>query len=581
MAGRRAVSWHAGEPHVKEDVVKVSRNAGAGVRAATALLVAALTAAGCGPSTPSAGPDGSTLVAYAGQSGDYQINFNPYAPSTIGGTGTIFQTLFFYNVVRAAEPKPELGTGFTWNADGTRLDITLRDGVTWSDGERFTAADVVFTLDMITRHKGMNSTGYAGHAQAVDDTHVTITFDRPSFADGPSVLGRTYVVPEHKWKDITDPAVTAVEDPVGTGPYLLEEFKPQAYTLKANPSYWGGEPAVKKVRYLALSGNQAGAAALKAGQVDWQTGPVPDLDDVGKNYPGYRSVVTPVNQIVLVTCSNTALGCKGPQTDPAVRQAIYHAIDRTQLNALAFENTAGDISPSFLLPGRDGALISPDLRNRTAPMRPDPAKAQQVLESAGYAKGADGIYAKNGEPVALTLGTVAGWTDYITAVDAMSQQLRQAGIKLTPQQVSGNEFVDARDRGDYQLLIDSLYQGPAPDPFYLYNYFFSTAQTAAVGSKPGPNVSRFSDPRIDQALDALKLLNPTDTAARRPHLEAIQTRVEEAMPYIPVLTQGTISVYHSAKFTGWPTDDDRYAFPAVWSHPDDAEILLRLKPTGG
>ncbi|MBB5801054.1 peptide/nickel transport system substrate-binding protein [Saccharothrix ecbatanensis] len=558
----------------------MSRRASARVRAATAMLAAAVVAVGCGSSGAPAGAESSTLVAYTGASGDFQINFNPFAPSNLGGGGTIFQPLFFYNVLRDADPTPRLGTEFAWNEDGTQLSITLRDGVTWSDGEKFTAADVVFTLDMITKHKGMNNTGYAGRAEAVDDTHVTIAFDRPSFLDGPSVLGKTYIVPEHKWKDIADPAVAVVKDPVGTGPYVLDEFKPQAFTFKANPTYWGGEPAVKKVRYLSLSGNQAGAAALKAGQIDWQTGPVPDIKDVGKTYPGYQSTITHANQIVLVTCSSAALGCQGPQTDPAVRQAIYHAIDRTQTNALAFENTSSDISPSFLLPGRDDALLSDKLQNKTAPMRPDQAKAQQILESAGYAKGPDGIYAKDGTPVALTLSVVAGWTDYITAVDTIGQQLQQAGIKLTPQQVSWNEFVDSRDRGAFQLIIDSLYQGPAPDPYYLYNFFYSTAQTAAVGAKPGPNVSRFSDPQVDQALDALKLLNPTDTTARQPHLDTIQTRIEQAMPYIPVLTQGTVNVYHEAKFTGWPTKDDLYASPAAWAHPDNAEVFMRLRPTG-
>src|SRR6266498_3350836 len=473
----------------------VSRNPGVGVRAAAVLVAAAVVAAGCGSSDTSAGAESATLVAYTGQSTDYQINFNPFAPTNIGGTGTIFQTLFFYNVVRNDKPTPRLGTRFAWNTDGTQLSITLRDGVTRSDGEKFTAADVVFTLDMISKNKGMNNTGYTGRATAVDDTHVTIAFAQPSFVDGPSVLGKTYIVPAHKWKDIAEPAVAVVKHPVGTGPYLLAEFKPQAYTLKANPKYWGGEPAVKKIRYLALSGNQSGATALKAGQIDWQTGPVPDVKDVEKNYPGYKAVITPVNQIVLDTCSNTALGCQGPQTDSAVRQAIYQAIDRTQLNALAFENTGSKVSPSFLLPDRDGALISDKLRNRTAPMRPDTAKARRILESAGYTKGPDGIYAKNGVPVSLTLTTVSGWTDYITAANTIGQQLKAAGIKLTPQQLSWNEFVDARDRGAYQLVIDSLYQGPAPDPFYVYNYFFSTPQTAAVGAKPGPNVSRFSDPQ--------------------------------------------------------------------------------------
>lgn len=548
-------------------------------RVVAGLAVVAVVAAGCGSSGTSS-DQSPTLVAYTGQSTDYQINFNPFAPTNIGGTGTIFQTLFFYNIVRDDEPAPRLGQQFSWNADGTQLSITLRDGVSWSDGEKFTAEDVVFTLDMITKNKGMNSGNYSGRATATDDTHVSIAFDQPSFVDGPTVLGKTYIVPRHKWADLADPAVAVLKDPVGTGPYLLEEFKPQAYTLKANPSYWGGEPAVKKIRYLALSGNQAGATALKSGQIDWQTGPVPDVKDVEKNYPGYRSVVTPVNQIVLDTCSNAALGCTGPQTDPAVRQAIYYALDRTQLNALAFENTASEVSPSFMLPERDQQLISGKLQNRVAPMQPDLAKAQQLLDGAGYVKGSDGLYTKGGKPLSLTVKTVAGWTDYITAVNTMTQQLKQVGITLAPQQLSWNEFVDVKDRGDYQLIIDSLYQGPAPDPYYLYSYFFSTAQTAKVGAKPGANISRFSDPRVDQALDALKHVNPTDTAARQPHLETIQTRIEQAMPYIPVVTQGTISVYHSAKFTGWPTEDDLYAFPAVWAHPDQAEVYLRLKPAG-
>ncbi|MEU9166274.1 ABC transporter substrate-binding protein [Streptomyces sp. NPDC048420] len=539
-----------------------------------------LAAAGCQSSGTPAQSKSPVLVAYTGQASDYQINFNPFAPTAIGGTGTIFQTLFFYNTVRKDAPVPRLGKKFSWNPDGTKLSITLRDGVKWSDGQRFTAADVVFTLDMITKHKGMNNAGYAGHATAVDDTHVSIAFDKPSFVDGPSVLGKTYIVPQHKWKDLADPGVAVLKDPVGTGPYLLDDFKPQAYTLKANPSYWGGEPTVKRIRYPALSGNQSGATALKAGQIDWQTGPVPGVEDVAKNYPGYESVITPLNQIVLDTCSNADLGCKGPQTDPAVRRAIYHAIDRTQLNALAFEGTASEISPSLLLPNRDKALMSARLQNATAPMQPDVAEAQRTLESAGYAKGSDGIYAKDGKPLSLTVMTVSGWTDYITAVNTIGQQLKKAGIKLTPQQLSWNEFVDSRDRGSYQLIIDSLYQGPAPDPYYLYTYFLSTAQTAEVGAKPGSNFSRFSDPQVDKALDAIKHINPADTTARQPYLDTVQTRIEQAMPYIPVLTQGTINVVHDAKFTGWPTAADLYAFPAVWQSPDSAEVYLRLKPAG-
>jgi peptide/nickel transport system substrate-binding protein len=549
-------------------------------RATAVLTAAVLTASACGSSgdnkSGTAGTD-TTLVAYTGQSSDYQVNFNPYT-SNIGGIGTIFEPLFFLNVLRAEPPQPRLGTEYSWNADGTQLSITLRDGVKWSDGETFTAKDVLFTLNMLTQHKEANGVGYSGAATAPDDTHVVIKFAGPSFVTGPNILGRIYIVPEHKWKDIANPATDPISAPVGTGPFTLSEFKPQAFTYAANPDYWGGAPAVKKVRFLALSGNQSGQQALHAGQIDWQTGPVPDIKDIEKNYAGYKASVVPLNQIVLDTCSNTALGCTGPQTDPAVRRAIYYGLNRTQINTLAFENTSSEISPGFALINRDNAVISSLLRERTAPMQPDVSKAQQQLETAGYVKGADGIYAKNGKPLSLTVMVVTGWSDYITTLNTMTQQLKQVGIKLTAQQLSWNEWTQQRQNGQFQLILDSLNQGPAPDPYYLYSFFFATSTTAKVGTRAAQNWSRFSDPEVDQALAGLTRTDPKDTAARQPYYDTIQTRIEQTVPYIPVLTQGTITEYRASKFTGWPTQDDLYAVPAVWQAPDNAEVMKRLKP---
>ena len=275
-----------------------------------------------------------------------------------------------------------------------------------------------------------------------------------------------------------------------------------------------------------------------------------------------------------------ALGCTGPQTDPAVRRAIYYAINRTQINTLGFENTSAEISPSFALLDRDDAVLSSKLQDRIAPMQPDVTKAQQLLQAAGYVKGAGGIYAKNGKQLSLTVKVVTGWSDYITVVNLITQQLKQVGIKLTTQQLSWNEWTDQRQSGQIQLSIESLGQGPAPDPYYLYSYHFATATTTKVGTRSGANVSRYSDPEVDAALAALTRINPKDAAARQPHFDTIQARIEQAMPYIPLLTQGTVTEYHASKFTGWPSMDDLYAVPAVWGSPDNAEVMKRLKPTG-
>jgi peptide/nickel transport system substrate-binding protein len=556
---------------------RLARRAGvAGAMALTAAL--ALTACSSSSDGASSGK-AATLVAYTGQSGDYQINFNPYSPSQIGGIGTIYESLFFITNVNTKDPVPLLGTKYSWNDDGTKLDVTLRKGVKWSDGKPFTADDVVFTFNMLLKTPSLNTGGFDGAVSKTDDTHVSITWKHPAFVAGPTVLARTPIVPEHLWKDI-DPTKDVMSKPVGTGPYTLDNFKAQAYTLAANPDYWGGEPAVKSIRYLSLSGNTAGADALAAGTIDWQTGPVPNIAKVEQTYPGYKAITVPQNQMALITCSNPSLGCTGPQTDPAVRQAIYYAMNRSQLNSLAFQNTASDISPSFALLTSQKDLISKKLEQPVAPDKPDTAKSDSLLEAAGWTKGSDGIYQKDGEKLSLTVEVVTGWTDYITAIDTLGQQLKKAGIKLSAAQSSWNEWTDKKSKGDFQLAIDSLGQGPASDPYYLYNNFFTTKNTAKVGEAAPMNIARFSDPEVDKAVEALATINPDDTSARQAQFDVIQQKIAADMPYIPIMTGGTTSEFNAKKFSGWPTLDDLYAFPAVWASPDNAQIYKALKPTG-
>lgn len=547
---------------------------------AAIVAAAALALTGCTSSgSTSSGTSADTLIAYTGQSGDYQINFNPYSPSNIGGTGTIFEGLFFVTNVNNDPYTPLLGTDYTWSADGTQLDVTLREGVTWSDGEAFTADDVAFTFNMLLATPSINNGGFDGTVTVTDDTHIVFNWTHPAFVDGPTVLGRTFIVPEHIWADL-DPTTDVMEKPVGTGAFTLTNFKAQAFTLTANPDYWDGEPAVKAVRYLSLSGNTAGADALAAGTIDWQTGPVPDIKNVSTNYPGYEAITVPQNQMVLASCSSAALGCTGPQTDPAVREAIYYAIDRDQTNSLAFENTASEVSPTLALTTSQSELISSALEEPIAPSGADTKKSDALLTGAGWAKGADGIYAKDGEALSVTAEVVTGWTDYITALDTMKQQLKTAGIDLTVAQSSWNEWTDKKGKGNYQLAIDSLGQGPASDPYYLYNNYFSTANTAEVGTSVSLNIGRFSDPAVDAALAVLKATDPTDTEARQVQFDIIQASIVEDLPYIPIMTGGTTSEFHASKFTGWPTADDMYAFPAVWASPDNAQIYKTLVPTG-
>jgi peptide/nickel transport system substrate-binding protein len=546
--------------------------------AALGLGLAACSGGGSGDGAPSGAAADSTLVAYTGQAGDYQINFNPFSPSRIGGLGTIYEPLFFYNKAQVGDPVPLLGTEQSWNDDGTELSLTLREGVTWSDGEPFTADDVAFTFELIKNTPSINSAGFDGTVTAVDGTHVTFTFDEPAFVKGPDLMA-TPIVPQHLWTDV-DPEQDVVEQPVGTGAFVLDEFKPQAYTYTANPDYWGGEPAVGTIRFVALSGNQAGADAIAAGTIDWQTGPIPDIQNTHQNFPNYDAYTQWQNQMVLATCSSAELGCEGPQTDPAVRQALYHAMDRTQLNTLAFEETAGDVSPTFALTPNQDSFVSDAVPEKVAPATSGADEADRLLEDAGWTKGNDGIYAKDGEKLSLTIEVVTGWTDYITALETLTAQAKAAGIELQAAQSSWNEWTDKKVKGNFELAIDSLWQGPTSDPYYLYSYFFDSSSGAEVGGAAGNNYARYANPTVDDALAELATLPLDDAAARQPYFDTIQAEITDDMPYVPILTGGTTSIWNTAEFTGWPSDEDLYAFPAVWSAFDAAEIFKRIEPQG-
>ncbi|NYE72723.1 ABC transporter substrate-binding protein [Microlunatus parietis] len=550
----------------------------------------ALALAGCnagsnldqGSSPGSSSSPGSTelpVITVGGGAGPFAENFNPFSPNVMTLVhGVIYEPLFYFNQLKPIDqaPIPLLGTEYTWNDDGTVLTIKVRTGVQWSDGTPMTAKDVAFTFDLIQKTEELNTSGHSPKSKLIDDSTVELTFDRPSFAEGPNVLGRTYIVPEHLWSKIKDPVTEPNKKPVGTGAFMMDSFTQQSYALTRNPEYWQeGKPGIGGVRVITLSGNQAATDKYLAGEIDYQSAAIPNLDQLIKNKPELTYLNTGTAQAALFTCANAELGCEGPQTDPAVRRALYLGMDREQLSNLAFYKLGKPVSPAFALPERDRAFIEPSIAD--APWTADVAAAKKALEDAGYQL-ADGVYAKDGKPLRLSIKVVSGWTDFITAVDTLKQQFAAIGIEIVPQQVSVNEWNSAKSTGKFQLVIDSLGQGPAPDPYYVYNNFFSTEATDKVGGNANPyrNTSRFSDPAVDAALT--RAAGSNDIEIKRAAYFEIQKIISADLPYVPLLIGSTLTEFNTSKVTGFPTEDNLYAFPAAWAAPDNAQVLVNLTP---
>ena len=139
----------------------------------------------------------------------------------------------------------------------------------WSNGSALTAADVAFTYQMLKKYPDANTTGLAIKSVSSSGDKVTITFPSPQYANLQNIAGQVYIVPQSVWSKVGDPGKYTDANPVGSGPYTLGTFGGQGFTLAANPSYWGGKPAVGKVEFPTYASSNSALSALQTDQLDW------------------------------------------------------------------------------------------------------------------------------------------------------------------------------------------------------------------------------------------------------------------------------------------------------------------------
>lgn len=538
--------------------------------AGAAALVFAL--AGCTSDGGSSGGD-RPLRMWSGSMTPITNNFNPFAVDTATHMtfGAIYEPLFFFNQLSDDAPVGMLGDSYEFNEDGTVLTIAIKPDLKWSDGEDLTAEDVAFSLGY-----GSNLDPDMVSVDATDDTTVVVTYSSPKFTATSLILGSTWIIPKHIWSEIDDYMTETNPKPVGSGPYTLKSFTDAAYTLEANPLFRDGAPAIKEVQDIGIDSNQSSEDLLKTGKLDWVGQFIANPDGVTSN-----GRISTMNQqqdpTVIMTCADASMGCTGAQTDPAVRQALNLAIDRSAISGKAFAGLSGEASPSFALLPRDEKWLS-DPSLAVSPQEPDAASAEGILEAAGYAKGSDGFYGKDGTPIELDLFSPDGWTDYNDAAKLISAQAAKAGIRVNARTVSEAEYWTPISTGEFQLALYGITQSLVADPFSNYDRYFTTAATAKVGEEPtkGQNYARYTNPAVDEAVKQAGATQ--DEVIKKDAYATVQTEIARDLPYIPVVLNASQSFFNTADFTGWPTDDDLYAAPLPYLSTASAVILTHLRP---
>jgi peptide/nickel transport system substrate-binding protein len=492
----------------------------------------------------------------------YVDDFNMFSPNQQDATnGMIYEPLFFFNTVKTGDIKPWLGSSYKWADNGKTLLVQLKHNVKWTDGKPFTSADVVYTFGLAMKSAALNKYALPLASVSANGTYgVTINFTKAAYTDAYYALGRVEMLPQHIWSSIKDPTTFLNQHPVGTGAYILTKFSPQVFELTANPHYYvPGLPHFKTVRFIGYTGNTTMDAAIEAGQLDWTGAFIPNIK---KTYLA-KDPKFVVSDIPLATNFLMPNMSTGPTTKLAVRQAISAALDRNSISNTVYNGYAPPSNPEALITPNYNSVLDPSLASATFGS-PDAAKAKGILTSAHIAT-----------PLTLTVKMVAGYTDYLSALQIMQQELKPAGINLVIDQEAYTAFTSDQDNGNFQLIIAGF--GFTPDPWSYYYSLLDSAIAPAIGTADTVgNYGRYRNPQVDSLLG--QIANTTDPSVQNPAFYKIENIFAQNLPLIPLYEAQNEIEFNGHHVGNIPTVSNPYGAPAVYIQPDIGWISARLVP---
>lgn len=389
------------------------------------------------------------------------------------------------------EPVPDLAESWSVADGGRTYTFKLRQGVTWHDGQPFTADDVKFTYELLLHPKNpagashfpyfkriLGAEAYRkGEAKAVEGVQVLGPLElrvRLPVPYGPflTIIATQPIVPRHILGSVPVDQMIKHEfthKPIGTGPYTFVSWKNrETAVLRSNPTYWGQRPRIDEVVWRTVPDPFTALAELRTGKLHvnglYAGVPVDELETLGKDacckavrMPGQVSWFLDLNH-------------RNPMfEDVRVRRAISYAIDRKTIVKTLFKGW-GTIANSPFHP------TSWAYKKDVTLYDGDPEAARRLLDEAGWKPGPDGVRVKDGRRLSFTWRVVTG-RDSATMAEAAVPMLRAVGIEARlERQDFQTLWFKHYTKGDFEavshLIATSIY---AADPDYeLARYYNHT-----------------------------------------------------------------------------------------------------------
>ncbi|GLS89372.1 peptide ABC transporter substrate-binding protein [Psychromonas marina] len=510
-------------------------------------------------------------------------NFNPFLATNLRTTTDfIYEPMAVFNEMKGNTPVFRLATGFEMSKDLMSVTFDIREGVKWSDGEKYTADDVVYTFNLLKTKPGLDQTGankVVTAAKKINEYKVEFTLTEAN-SNAPYDIVKVPVVPQHIWSKVDKPEEFMNENPVGTGPFTaIETFTPTLYVQCTEATYWDAENLnVDCIRMPQIANNDQFLAKAINSEIDWSSSFIPDIDKTyaSKN-PNHKYWMTPAGtQAFVVNFNNPDAAKNEALTNVDFRRAFSMAIDRQTIIDIAFygagvtNDFASGLGYAFEA-WSDEAVHNKYKKFNTYNI--DGAKA--LLAKAGFKDVNDDgfVDTPSGKSFVLEIQSPNGWSDFNNTVQLAVEQLEEVGIQAKARTPDFAVYNKAMQDATYDVAYTNYFHGSDPYTYWDSGYNSKFQNSAS----PRFAMHHWKNEEVDSLLGSF--YKTADKAEQMKIANQIQAIIAENQVTIPVMSGLYGFQYNTGRFTGWWNEKNPEGRPMIWAGiPERLLQVLDLKP---